>query len=172
MESTDLQDWQAFCDGDNAAMERIFTRLNPRLFSFCLYQSGNRATSEEVVQESFLRLLAQRKNGTITRSVRSWLFITARNLLLNLSRENPHRSIEEIPEVYLVEKSKPDLSLRISGILSRLAAEDRELLLLREHQGFSISELATMLDQSPENIRVRLYRIRKSIHENERHTNV
>jgi RNA polymerase sigma-70 factor, ECF subfamily len=171
METDDLRDWQAFCNGDNAAMERLFVRLSPALFSYCLYLCGNRASSEEIVQESYLRLLAQRSNGKITSSVRSWLFVTARNLLLNLSRGHPHQSLDDLPENYLVNDRNPDANLQVSRILSRLTPEDRELLLLREHQGFSINEIAKMLNLSAENIRVRLYRLRKRIQEDERQSN-
>ena len=168
MEIVDLQDWQAFCHGDNSAMERLYDRHSPALFSFCLYLCGDRTKSEDIVQDSFMSLIAQRESKKISRSVRSWLFVTARNLVYNLSRRISHQSLDSLSEDHLATNSNPDTSLIIDRIFSSLPPDERELLLLREHQGFSVSDIAEMLDISKENVRIRLYRIRKRIQEKER----
>jgi len=168
METIDLQDWQAFCNGDNSAMERLYVRHSPALFSFCLYLCGDRTESEEIVQDSFMSLMAQRNGNKISRSVRSWLFVTARNLVYNMSRRISHQSLDSRSEDHVAINSHPDIRLTISRILSNLSCDERELLLLREHQGFSVSEIAEMLNLSKENVRIRLYRIRKRIQEKER----
>ena len=168
MEIVDLQDWQAFCQGDNSAMERLYDRHSPALFSFCLYLCGDRTKSEDIVQDSFMSLMAQRDGNKISRSVRSWLFVTARNLVYNLSRRKLHQSLDSLSEDCLAMNSNPDTSLIIDRIFSSLPLDERELLLLREHQGFSVSDIAEMLDISKENVRIRLYRIRKRIQEKER----
>ncbi len=168
MQIIDLQDWQAFCHGDNSGMDRLYDRHSPALLSFCLYLCGDRTKSEDIVQDSFMSLMAQREGSKITRSIRSWLFVTARNLVYNLSRRISHQSLDSLSEYHLATNSNPDISLIIDRIISSLPPDDRELLLLREHQGFSISEIAEMLSLSKENVRIRLYRIRKRIQEEER----
>lgn len=168
MEIVDLQDWQAFCQGDDSAMERLYHRHSPALFSFCLYLCGDRTKSEDIVQDSFMSLMAQREGNKISRSVRSWLFATARNLVYNLSRRISHQSLDSLSEDHLATNINPDINLIIDRIISSLPPDERELLLLREHQGFSVSDIAQMLNLSKENVRIRLYRIRKRIQEKER----
>ena len=168
MRNDDIQDWQAFCSGDNTAMERLYARHSPALYSFCLYQSGDRIASDDIVQESFLKLITQRAANTIIRSVRNWLLVTARNLMLNGLRGSPCQSLDHIPDRYLAVDNDHDTMLTIRRILSNLTADEREILLLREHQGYSIREIAEILCLSEENVRVRLFRIRKRIQNDER----
>ena len=168
MTGDDIKHWQAFCNGDNSAMERLYAGHSRDLYSFCLYQCGDHMASEDFVQEAYLKLIAQRSANSITRSVRSWLFVTARNLMLNRSRSSRHLSLDHLPENYLVIESNPDARISVLRILASLTADERELLLLREHQGFSIREIAEILGLSDENVRVRLFRIRKRIQYNER----
>ena len=43
--------------------------------------------------------------------------------------------------------------------------EERDLILLREQQGYSIGEIALLLGVTEETVRVRLYRARKKMQE-------
>ncbi|MEK7774278.1 MAG: RNA polymerase sigma factor [Candidatus Zixiibacteriota bacterium] len=164
-ENSDPQDWQAFCQGDNSAMVRLYTRHSPAIFSYCLYLSGNRTQSEDIVQEAFLKLMATGQNGRAVQSVRAWLIVTARNMVLNHATRNREVAIEGLSDAVFASQSDTELAMTVKRLLEGLNMDDRELFLLREHQGFSIREISQMLALSEENVRVRLFRIRKQMRE-------
>ena len=58
-----------------------------------------------------------------------------------------------------------ETKLFIENVLDRLDVDQRELILLREQQRFTIREIADMLCVSEGSVRVRLYRIRKKMQE-------
>jgi len=161
MDQHDRNDWTLFQRGNPAGMERIYNRHRNAMYTYCLYMTGHRQTAEDLLQETFARLMGQKDCGGEIRSLKNWLFICARNLTLNhLKRECRAESLDwdpvsEIPEV------GPEVRLFIERILGGLSAEDRELILLREQQRFSIEELADLLGVSSEAVRVRLYRARR-----------
>jgi RNA polymerase sigma-70 factor, ECF subfamily len=159
MEDADRQDWAAYCCGERLALQRVFERYKDALFTYCVYMTGNRDDSEDLVQEAFTRLIGQRDRDTIA-SIRNWLFICTRNLTLNhLKRKAPVSLNGSIPAI------DSDLEVRrfIDHVLSRLTIDERELILLREQHGFTPAEIATMLDVSPESVRIRLHRVRKKM---------
>lgn len=160
MDQLDSEDWSGFSGGDNRAIARIYQRHKDKLLSYCVYVTGDRQIGEDAVQETFLRLMRQRGRLEIKTSLRNWLFICARNLIFNLLKERRETS----DGAYVpVEEAEVEVRLFIEGVLSQLSAEERELILLREQQQFSIRELAEMLGLSEEAVRVRLFRIRKKM---------
>jgi RNA polymerase sigma-70 factor (ECF subfamily) len=160
MDQLDREDWAGFANGDRGGIARIYNRHKDTLYTFCLYVTGDRQLSEDVVQETFLTLMKNRHTLDVKSSLKGWLFICARNLTYNLLKRRP-----EPPYHASNEKSAASVEtqLFIENVLSRLTIDERELILLREHQQFSVRELSEMLDLSEEAVRVRLYRIRKKM---------
>ena len=164
MEIDDKKNWQDFRNGNKSAFDEIYQKYRGNLFNFCLYTCGNKQLSEEAVQESFFRLLNQKNNHI--KSLKSWLFITCRNHLYNaLNKENNYSDTDIFQADNSHHYNHADHETRdfIEKILFKLKANERELIILREFQQFSIRELSVMLKLSEEAIRVRLFRIRKKL---------
>lgn len=163
MLDNDATDWINFCKGDSESLERIYRRHKDRLMTYCYYVTHQRETSEDIVQETFRRVIDLRKDGNRIVSVGNWLFICARNLALNqLSR---YRTRKSQPAATSDTTLFPDPETRrfVEKVLQRLDPDERDLILLREHEQYSICELSEMLDLSEEAVRVRLFRIRKKM---------
>ncbi len=163
MEDLDEPDWRGFCNGETEALGRIYDRHKNRLLTYCLYVTRQRAASEDIVQEIFAKLIAQRTQMNQVVSVKNWLFVCARNLAFNYLAHQKHETalLNEPQETV----TYPDLETRrfVQNVLNKLDSEERDLIILREHQLFSTADLAGMLGVSEETIRVRLYRIRKKM---------
>jgi len=166
MDQLDIEDWKSYCQGDSSAICRIYDRNADKLYSFCLYLCGDVQLSEDVLQDSFLNLMKQRNKGKINRSIRSWLFVVARNLIYN--KKKKLASEREYMQIVDRNSIDPETRLFIMNILNKLLPHERELILLREYQRFSIGEIAQMLELSDEAVRVRLYRVRKKMQALER----
>src|SRR6266850_1596343 len=68
----------------NESIEELFAALESPLLSYALRLLGDRAPSEDVVQEAFMKLHAQFEE---VREPRKWLYRTVHNLALNHQRE-------------------------------------------------------------------------------------
>jgi RNA polymerase sigma-70 factor (ECF subfamily) len=165
MRQLDNRDWQKFCRGDTNALERIYSRHKDSLFSYCLYASGDRQLSEDVVQEAFLRLMEQRGRLKIRTTLKNWLFICTRNLLINCMKKDNRQVLSLSGAADVSSAMSIETKLFIENVLDKLAVDQRELILLREQQRFTIREIADMLCVSESSIKVRLYRVRKKMRE-------
>jgi RNA polymerase sigma-70 factor (ECF subfamily) len=162
MDQLDREDWRRFRKGDATGLERIYNRHKDKLYTFCLYVTGDRQLSEDIVQETFVKLMGQSQKLDSNARIKDWLFICARNLTFNQVKSQTRRvslSQLENPAIEMDVETK----LFIQNILDKLAHGERELILLREQQRFSIEEISKMLGISEEAVRVRLYRIRKKM---------
>jgi RNA polymerase sigma-70 factor (ECF subfamily) len=143
-------------------MERIYKRHKRDMMTYCAYVTGSRQTAEDIVQEVFVRLI--RRKGEFRTGLKNWLFICARNLCLNhLQRQKVASRVADSPRLRS-ESAEDHMRVFVEQILGRLEPEERDLILLRELQGYSVRELAELAGVSEEAIRVRLYRIRKKMH--------
>jgi RNA polymerase sigma-70 factor (ECF subfamily) len=163
MDQHDRDDWQRFRQGDGIGLQRIYHRHKDRLYSYCLYVTGNRELSEDIVQETFLKLAQQTQRLDNDVSIKDWLFICARNLTLNHIKKHQRHTVL-LPNI---DDFKVGLDMEtklfIQDVLDKLDHDERELILLREQQGYPVTEMARMLGISEEAVRVRLYRVRKKM---------
>lgn len=110
---------------------------------------------DDVVQESYTRLLRARETGSIA-CPRAFLFVTARNLALNHFRHQRHEQPEgatEIDPLGVVDGSTEipdtvagaeDLQL-LSQAIAALPARCRQILTLRKIYGLSQKDVARRL---------------------------
>ena len=72
--------------GDATAFDEIFDSFNPRLFSFLMRMAKNRATAEDLAEETWLRLVSNAENLHADTRLGPWLFTVARNLYFSYCR--------------------------------------------------------------------------------------
>ena len=163
MDQQDRDDWRKFREGDSDGLQRIYHRHKDRLFSYCFYVTGDRELSEDVVQESFYKLARQSQRLDDHASIKDWLFICTRNLTFNHLKRHRRQTLLSTNIDHSTSELDVETRLFIQNVLSRLDRSDRELILLREYQCYSINTIAKLLSISEEAVRVRLYRVRKQM---------
>ena len=110
---------------------------------------------DDVVQETYARLLRARKGGTATLT-RAYLFVIARNVALDLVRRNRTVSLESLGEIepWCVVEDRPDAAEALSrgqelqllaDAMRALPPRCREILTLRRIEGLSHREIASRL---------------------------
>ena len=163
MDQLDREDWRRFRRGEVTGLERIYNRHKDKMYTYCLYVTGDHQLSKDIVQEAFVKLMEQKAKLDSGTRIKGWLFICARNLTYNHLKRQSRQSVPlagiSNPTVEMGVETK----LFIQDVLDKLALNERELILLREQQQFSIEEISMMLGISKEAVRVRLYRIRKKM---------
>lgn len=127
----------------SAAVLRLFEEHGSSLYGFCRVTLGRPDEAEDVVQETFLKLLRHLRAGGDRTNLRAWLFTVAANSCRDRSRGGwrwlPWRADLD---ARTVEPHEPARDLGAAHAAMRaLAPRDRLLLSLRA-QGFSYREIA------------------------------
>ena len=160
----------AYQKGDVRSFEILLTRHRKPVFNFILRFVGSRETAEDLLQETFLRVIkgadAYQRQAKFT----TWLYTIARNLCVDQSRRAKHRKaqsldapmnssaesgtlLDVIPSSEMASDrraSNKELHLRLHEALSRLSEEQREVFLMREFLDMPFKDIADIIGV-PEN---------------------
>ena len=163
-------------DGDATAFDTVHRLYNARLFSFLVRLSRRRDVAEDLLEETWLRLVTHAGSLRDDTRLAPWLFTVARNLYVSHQRA---RAIEDSHAAGLIglwpfgtpqsspfeEAAASETERRIEAAIASLPVQYREVLLLAGVEGFRPVELAGMCGVSPEAMRQRLSRARAMVTE-------
>jgi RNA polymerase sigma-70 factor (ECF subfamily) len=158
-------------DGDPAAFDLVYDEYRARLFTFLARLSRGRDEAEDLLEETWLRLVTSARRLRADTRLGPWLFAVARNLYYSACRS---RLLDEECSGHLIglwpagsSRSSPfeevaasELERRIERALAALPASDREVLLLVSIDGFSPAEAAAICEVNAITLRQRLSRAR------------
>ena len=135
-----------------ALMQRLHDDHATALWRYCMRLTGHdRARSEDVVQQTFLRAWRHIDELEDPRgSVRGWLFTVARNIVIDEWRSKRARTevpTAEVPEPADLDDRTDQLlqSWVVAEALTRLSAEHRSVLLECYYRGRSVADAAQRL---------------------------
>lgn len=145
--------------------------FNVRLFSFLLRLSRRREVAEDLLEETWLRLVSHATRLRPDTRLAPWLFTVARNLYVSYQRS---RLLEDTHASSLIglwpcgltgaspfeSTAANEMERQIEAALVSLPATYREVLLLVGVDGFRPAEAAAICGISPEAFRQRLSRAR------------
>lgn len=146
--------------------ERLFEEHAGRLFSFLAYRTGNRALAEDLLSETFERVLRSRQRFDPRRgSERRWLYTIALNLLRDNARRQTHEegvlrhasagsSLEETDAGLAAVEHRDELY----RALATLNDEEREALALRFGADLKLRDVAGVLGEGESAVEGRIYR--------------
>jgi RNA polymerase sigma-70 factor, ECF subfamily len=147
------------------------------LYGFALTLTQNRTDAEDLVQETYVRAIRAMGRLRNDSNVKGWLFTILRNIWLNELRQRrkaPEAIDMEADEkaVNLIdEDAKSPHDVYVDGLeqrhvrtaIQKLPEEAREVILLREWEGLSYQEIATVLDCPVGTVMSRLARARAKL---------
>ena len=149
-----------------AWLREAIAEHGPMLWRFTLPRlAGDHDAADSVCQEVWQALSQQ---PTPPRDLSPWLRGTARHKILDRYRRDRRRSFWEVPlEVFAGSDGDPEEQLetrwdneRVYAALRALPVRFRQILVLHYIEGWSVSELAGLLNRSPKAIECQLYRAR------------
>ncbi|WP_260294659.1 RNA polymerase sigma factor SigZ [Sedimenticola hydrogenitrophicus] len=129
-------------------------------------QMHDTALAEDLLQETFLKALAQGSRFCQLENSRAWLFRVAKNRLIDYRRT--HKRLVEIPDD-LAEPSPAeppvvdDLTQCLPRVLKELSAQDSEVITLCDIEGITQAEYATLKGLTPAGAKSRIQRARKRL---------
>lgn len=139
--------------------EHIFNKYGDMLYRVVYCYCKNKADSEDVLQNTFLKLYLSDNDFDGEEHIKNWLFKIAVNNALNIRKSRWH-SFKEIPEDY--EMKNAEQSEVYESIL-KLPDKYRIVILLFYYVGYSIKEMSGILNRSESTIQTQLQRGREKL---------
>jgi RNA polymerase sigma-70 factor (ECF subfamily) len=156
--------------GDVLAFDAVYDDYNPRLLSFLSRMTKNRATAEDLLEETWLRLVSGGEELAADTRLGPWLFTVARNLFLShcRSRAREQSYTRDLISLWPGEPSRSpydstslnEFQDRLEAALAEVPPMYREVLLLVGFEGLRPADAAAVCGITPEALRQRLSRAR------------
>jgi RNA polymerase sigma-70 factor (ECF subfamily) len=143
--------------GDRSAFLALYDRHAARVYALAARMLGDRASAEEVTQDSFLKLWTRARAFTPTRgTLVSWLLAITRNNALDRIRLESRRPALAEASLFDLEDGRPDLEAPGSGseearwrslrfALAELPDGQRQVIELAYYHGLTHSQMAEVL---------------------------
>lgn len=144
---------------DESEFQALYARTASPLRAYVMRTLNNPAHADDIVQETFLRLLIKPVPTKDLDELRAYVFRIASNLVVDHWRARKHEASGEVPERG-AQASNYALRLDVGRIFARLKPRERQLVWLAHVNGADHREIAATLGLRAGSIRVLLSRAR------------
>jgi len=152
-----------FQGGSRSAFEELFGRYRKPLYGFFGRRLNNPERAEDLVQETFLAVIRAASRYEPRALVRTYLYGIALKLLAAERRKPLTSSISGHSAPEPKTDGTPECVLWVRQAMEKLDAQEREILMLREYEQLSYSEIAELLRIPVNTVRSRLFRSRLAL---------
>ncbi len=167
-----LNNYRRFLAGDDEGIVEIIRHYKDGLTLYINGYVNNIFIAEDLMEETFFRLLVKKPKFTGKYSFKTWLYTVGRNTAIDYIRHNKRLTVlpnndfeaylleeQSVERVYLREERK----IAVHRALRSLKAEYRQILYLKYFEGFNNSEAAVIMKRSNRQIENLAYRARISL---------
>lgn len=143
-----------------AEFEAFYARTARTLHGYLCRIAGDSATADEVLQETYIRMLNAPAMDDLPR--KGYLYKTATNLLRDRWRKlKRERKLWEMSEFTEYVHQKFNLSLDMASVFNHLSAQERAILWLAHVEEMSHKEIGAILGVKEKSVRVMVFRARE-----------
>lgn len=164
---------EAVKNGDLQQASLLFERYQKPVFNFLARMTMDREAAEDLTQNVFLRMIKYRNSYREGNKFQSWIYQVARNVFSDhYHKEKNKQSSFDVEKLgdYLSDNREGAEQLERERLLIRSLAllndEHREILILTRFQDLKYEEVATILNMTVANIKVRVHRAIQRLREN------
>jgi RNA polymerase sigma-70 factor (ECF subfamily) len=163
---------------DELAFREIIDRYQSKVFNIIYGILRNRNDAEDIAQQVFAKIYFSINNFDFRSSLLTWIYkITVNECYDYLRKKKVRKLVYESDfgdeESQRMERQEPDSARPIDTMLAnrdlvvkllgKISPEDRRLMLLKEVEGHSVEELASMTGLNENTIKVKLFRARQKL---------
>ena len=165
---------------DEMAFREIVDRYQSKIFSIIYGILRNHNDAEDIAQQVFAKVYFSIRNFDFRSSLLTWIYkITVNECYDYLRKKRVRKLVYESDfsqeDAQRMEASDPAVDAAVPidtrlaqrdflmKILSKVSADDRSLILLKEVEGHSVEELARMTGLNENTIKVKLFRTRQKL---------
>ncbi len=166
--------------GDETAFREIVERYQSKVFSIIHGIVRQRNDVEDIAQQVFAKVYLSLRSFDFRSSLITWIYkITVNECFDYLRKRKVRRLVYESDlsedEVRRVENTDPAVEKQIPAdaslaqrdyvlkLLTRVSEEERNLLILKEVEGYSVEELAAQTGMNENTVKVKLFRARQKL---------
>jgi len=184
MRSSDEELMLDYCSGNEKAFDLLYRRYEKPLLNFIYRMTMNATDAENLSQETFLRMVRAKKNYESTALFKTWFYQIALNLCRDRVRKLKRRSYVSFNVPTLSDRDKyVELHEHISGsspdsieffelrereelvkkAMAHLSEDEHFVVVLKEYQGFGISEIADIMNSPVGTVKSHSHRAQKKL---------
>ncbi len=172
--------------GDERALETLIERHNQRISSFIYSKVNDRAITEDIFQDTFIKVIRTLKRGAYNEEGKflPWVMRIAHNLIIDHFRKTNRMPMYNEVESYHFFAGMGDEALNVESkfikaqidtdlatIINELPQDQREVLQMRIYQDMSFKEISentgVSINTALGRMRYALINLRKIIKEND-----
>lgn len=167
-------------NGTESAFEELVRRHQHRVFGLVNSILRRREDVEDVAQQVFLKAFLAIKRFDLRAAFSTWLYKITVNECWDYLRKKKVRPLtyesdmsqEQVSRLdQIVSADRPperaderaEVKEMLEWMLDKLPEQDRDLLVLKEIEGFSVRELSEILGLNVNTVKVRLFRVRAKL---------
>lgn len=166
---------ELFQGGYDEAYSVIVTRYRERIHQFIFRYTKNHLDSEDLVQETFLRVFRSRNSYERIARFSTWLYTIAQNLIrnqykrsqrmqmvsLNQTDDQEQEVVIDLPDSGVTAEEQLHLSMtmnRLKAALDEIPADFRDVLVMRDIRQLSYEEIMEITDLPMGTVKSRINR--------------
>jgi RNA polymerase sigma-70 factor, ECF subfamily len=166
----------AYQQGEVRAFEVLLTKHRKPIFNFILRFVGDKETAEDVLQETFMRVIRGAETYKRQAKFTTWVYTIARNLCVDMSRRRKHRKhasldapigsddnagtlLDVVPSADMSSERQTinkQLHAEMQRAIDGLQEDQREVFVLREFMDMPFKEIAEVVGVSENTIKSRM----------------
>lgn len=148
-------------------LNRLVARYNDSLYHYLLSQSSG-DIADDVLQNTWLKVMKYSGEIKPNTQVKGWLYMIARNTLIDELRRQNRWQISQWKDEYLVSNTplksyeSQERLTQFNDAISQLSYFQREAFIMQQ-EGFSVIEIGELTQESFETVKSRLRYARKNL---------
>ena len=177
---------QRYVSGDEKALEGLIAKHNQRLSSFIYSKVGNRSITEDIFQDTFIKVIKTLRKGTYNEEGKflPWVMRIAHNLIIDHFRKTSRMPMFQGADSYNIfalmgddkldaerQSIKDQIDIDLRMLIEELPLDQREVLMMRMYNDMSFKEISentgVSINTALGRMRYALINLRKIIEEND-----
>ena len=166
--------------GDDGAFSELYSRYQTRIGSYVFGMVGDHGRAEDIAQDVFISALRRMRENGRPIAFKPWIYEIAKNACIDefrrtrRAREVPleHDEGSESPSLVLASGQTPDVAVEskqrledLRGAFHGLSESHHKIIVMRELEGLSYSEIAERMGMSRPMVESTLFRARRRLSE-------
>ena len=176
----------SYIDGNQKSLEKLINKYRPKIFNFIQSKVSNRDISEDIFQETFIKVIDTLKRGLYNEQGKfiSWVMRIAHNLIVDHFRRSNRikffKSRDDFDVFKLISDDIPNIentiineqvNIDLNKMILELPYDQREVIEMRLFREMSFKEIAELTNVSINTalgrMRYAIINLRKLVSENQ-----
>jgi len=154
--------------------ETLVIPTKNKLYRFAFRLLGSSEEAQDVVQDVFIKLWNGRDQLAEVQNMEAWCMRITKNLSLDRIRARQRRSTDSINDAFEIrhdgltphERTEIHENMQqINQMIAALPEKQRQVIHLRDIEGYSYNEICEILELDMNQVKVNLFRARSAVRE-------